>query len=79
MREIEFRVFDLHDGKVLYGEQIPKKGNGLVESCPIKCRRFSPGPGLDGGKVQFSGLPIDFVKENQTLTSKHLKLYTEKH
>lgn len=38
-----------------------------------------PGPGLDGGKVQFSGLPIDFVKENQTLTSKHLKLYTEKH
>lgn len=32
MREIEFRVFDLHDGKVLYGEQIPKKGNGLVES-----------------------------------------------
>lgn len=38
-----------------------------------------PGPGLDGGKVQFSGLPINFVKENQTLTSKHLKLYTEKH
>lgn len=36
-----------------------------------------PGPGLDGGKVQFSGLPVNFVKENKTLTSKHLKLYTE--
>ncbi|MDW8568853.1 excinuclease ABC subunit UvrA [Staphylococcus shinii] len=34
-----------------------------------------PGPGLDGGKVQFSGYPINFVKENKTLTSKHLKLY----
>lgn len=32
MREIEFRVLDLHDGKVLYGEQIPKKGEGLLES-----------------------------------------------
>lgn len=32
MREIEFRVFDLHEGKVLYGEQISKKGDGLVES-----------------------------------------------
>ncbi len=38
-----------------------------------------PGPGLDGGKVQFSGSPINFVKKNQTLTSKHLKLYTENH
>ncbi|MGZ2388852.1 hypothetical protein ACUW6N_002695, partial [Staphylococcus saprophyticus] len=26
-------------------------------------------------KVQFSGYPINFVKENKTLTSKHLKLY----
>ena len=34
-----------------------------------------PGPGLDGGKVQFSGSPMNFVKENKTLTSKHLKLY----
>ena len=30
MREIEFRVFDLHEGKVLYGNQIPKHGEGLV-------------------------------------------------
>lgn len=37
MREIEFRVFDLHNGKVLYGEQIPKMGEGLIESI----RRFS--------------------------------------
>ncbi|UJF16748.1 YopX family protein (plasmid) [Jeotgalibaca sp. MA1X17-3] len=32
MREIEFRVFDLYEGKVLYGDQIPKKGVGLLES-----------------------------------------------
>lgn len=37
MREIEFRVFDLHSGTVLYGEQIPKKGDGLIESI----RQFS--------------------------------------
>lgn len=34
-----------------------------------------PGPGLDGGKVQFSGTPIDFVDFKETLTSKHLKRY----
>lgn len=34
-----------------------------------------PGPGLDGGKVQFSGTPIDFVDVKETLTSKHLKRY----
>lgn len=34
-----------------------------------------PGPGLDGGKVQFSGTPMDFVDFKETLTSKHLKRY----
>ncbi|MCO6333903.1 excinuclease ABC subunit UvrA [Staphylococcus epidermidis] len=34
-----------------------------------------PGPGLDGGKVQFSGTPMDFVDVKETLTSKHLKRY----
>lgn len=38
-----------------------------------------PVPGLDWGKIQFNGSPMTFVKKNQTLTSKHLKLYTEKH
>ena len=37
MREIEFRVFDLHEGKVLYGNQIPKHGEGLLDSI----RQFS--------------------------------------
>ena len=36
-----------------------------------------PGPGLDGGKVLFSGTPKDFIKEEDTLTSKHLKRYTQ--
>lgn len=34
-----------------------------------------PGRGLDGGKVQFSGTPMDFVDFKETLTSKHLKRY----
>ncbi|CAL29305.1 ATP-binding cassette domain-containing protein [Staphylococcus carnosus] len=36
-----------------------------------------PGPGLDGGKVLFSGTPKDFIKEEDTLTSKHLKRYIQ--
>ena len=34
-----------------------------------------PGPGLDGGKVQFSGTPKNFIDSSETLTSKHLKRY----
>ncbi|ANZ34448.1 ATP-binding cassette domain-containing protein [Staphylococcus carnosus] len=36
-----------------------------------------PSSGLDGGKVLFSGTPKDFIKEEDTLTSKHLKRYTQ--
>lgn len=32
MRNIEFRVFDFFNKKVLYGEQIPKFGGGILES-----------------------------------------------
>lgn len=32
MRKVEFRVFDLYEGKVLYDDQIPQKGEGLIES-----------------------------------------------
>lgn len=31
-REIEFRVFDLYEKKVLYGKDIPIYGNGILES-----------------------------------------------
>ena len=34
-----------------------------------------PGPGLEGGKVQFSGTPETFIDSKETLTSKHLKRY----
>ena len=34
-----------------------------------------PGPRLDGGKVQFSGTPKNFIDSSETLTSKHLKRY----
>ncbi|AYU56327.1 ATP-binding cassette domain-containing protein [Staphylococcus debuckii] len=36
-----------------------------------------PGPGLDGGKVLFSGTPKDFIEQEETLTSKHLKRYIQ--
>ena len=33
------------------------------------------GAGKDGGKVIFEGLPIDIIKNNISLTGKHLKKY----
>ncbi len=57
MREIEFRVFDLYEGEVLYGDQIPKKGEGLLDSIrqlsgqTYELSQYTEIEDLDGNKI----------------------------
>lgn len=57
MREIEFRVFDLYDGKVLYGDQIPEYGEGLPQSIrqmsgqTYELSQYTENHDVDGNKI----------------------------
>jgi len=66
MREVEFRVFDLHEGKVLYGNQIPKHGEGLLESIrqfsgqSYELSQYTGMTDLDGKKI-YEGDIVDVL------------------
>lgn len=81
MRVIEFRVFDLFNNKILYDEEIPKYGEGILESIRqlsgqnYELSQYTENHDIDGKKIYEN----DIVEILRISMKKEFKIeYTKK-